>query len=208
MGFKNIDELDAMHVDVLTELGNIGTGNAATSLASFMGKEIDINVPSVKILGFDEIAEFVGGSENTVMGLLIKIDGDINGMILYVYDGEFVDNVMNVFFNKSEYNLAELEEMEKSAFCEVGNIMAGAYVNALSSMTGLAINISTPSLCVDMAGAILSVPSVEFAKIGDKVLFINDSFGFGLHTQKVRSNMILVPEMDSLNKLFEKLGVL
>lgn len=208
MGFKNIDELDALHVDVLTELGNIGTGNAATSLASFMGKEIDINVPSVKILGFNEIAEFVGGSENTVMGLLIKIDGDINGMILYVYDNEFVQNVMSVFFNKDEYNLAELEDMEKSAFCEVGNIMAGAYVNALSSMTGLVINISTPSLCVDMAGAILSVPSVEFAKVGDKVLFINDSFGFGLHNEKVRSNMILVPEMDSLNKLFEKLGVM
>lgn len=208
MGFNNIDELGALHMDVLTELGNIGTGNAATSLASFMGKEIDIQVPTVKILGFNEVAEFVGGPENTVMGLLIKIDGDINGMILYVFDNDFIKNVMNVFFGKEFTGFDNLEEMEKSAFCEVGNIMAGAYVNALSSMTGLVINISTPSLCIDMAGAILSVPSIEFARVGNKVLFIDDSFGFGLNNKKVKSNMILVPEMDSLNKLFEKLGVM
>lgn len=208
MSYRSIDELDDAHVDVLTELGNIGTGNAATSLASFMGKEIEVNVPTVKIMSFNEVAEFVGGPENIVMGLLIKIEGDINGMILYVFDNDFIENVMSVFFNKQFTSFDELEDMERSAFCEVGNIMAGAYVNALSSMTGLVINISTPSLCIDMAGAILSVPSIEFAKVGNKVLFIDDSFGFGINARKVKSNMILVPEMESLNRLFERLGVM
>ncbi len=208
MGFKNIDELDAVQLDVLTELGNIGTGNAATSLASFMGKEININVPHVRILGFNEVADFVGGPERIVMGMLIKIEGDINGMILYVFDEDFIKNVMNVFFGKEFTSFAELDEMEKSAFCEIGNIMASSYVNALSSMTGMFINISTPSLCIDMAGAILSVPSIEFAKVGNKVLFIDDSFGFGDVTTKVKSNMILVPEMESLTKLFKMLGVM
>jgi len=208
MGFKNIDELDAVQLDVLTELGNIGTGNAATSLASFMGQEININVPHVRILGFNEVADFVGGPERIVMGMLIKIEGDINGMILYVFDEDFIKNVMNVFFGKEFTSFAELDEMEKSAFCEIGNIMASSYVNALSSMTGMFINISTPSLCIDMAGAILSVPSIEFAKVGNKVLFIDDSFGFGDVTTKVKSNMILVPEMESLTKLFKMLGVM
>lgn len=208
MGFKNIDELDPIQLDVLTELGNIGTGNAATSLASFMGKEININVPHVRILGFNEVADFVGGPERIVMGMLIKIEGDINGMILYVFDEDFIKNVMNVFFGKEFTSFADLDDMEKSAFCEIGNIMASSYVNALSSMTGMFINISTPSLCIDMAGAILSVPSIEFAKVGNKVLFIDDSFGFGDVTSKVKSNMILVPEMDSLTKLFKMLGVM
>ena len=95
--------------------------------------------------------------------------------------------------------------MDKSALNEIGNIMAGAYARALSSMTGLKITLSTPSICVDMAGAILSVPAIEFASIGDKVLFIEDSFGIG--NDMVNSNMILVPELDSLNLLFKKLGV-
>lgn len=208
MAVNNIDELNEMHVDVLTELGNIGTGNAATSLAALIGKEIDISVPSVKILGFNEVAEFVGGPENIVMGMLIKIDGDIDGMILYVFDNDFIENVMNAFFSKSFTSYDELNEMEISAFNEIGNIMASSYVNALASMTGLTINISTPSMCIDMAGAILSVPSIEFARVGNKVLFIDDSFRFGGSSEKVKSNMILVPEMESLNKLFSMLGVI
>ncbi|MGN1480530.1 chemotaxis protein CheC [Porcipelethomonas sp.] len=208
MAFNNIDELDAMHVDVLTELGNIGSGNAATALASFMGKEIDINVPHVRILGFNEVADYVGGPENIVMGLLIKMDGDVNGMILYIFDNDLIKNVMKVFFNKDFTSFDDLDEMSISAFSEIGNIMAGAYVNALSAMTSLSINISTPSICIDMAGAILSVPSIEFAQVGNKVLFIDDSFGIGINTGKVKSNMILVPEMDSLNKIFERLGIM
>ncbi len=208
MAVNNIDELNDIHVDVLTELGNIGTGNAATSLAALIGKEIDISVPSVKILGFNEVAEFVGGPENIVMGMLIKIDGDIDGMILYVFDNDFIENVMKAFFSKSFTSFDELSEMEISAFNEIGNIMASAYVNALASMTGLTINISTPSMCIDMAGAILSVPSIEFARVGNKVLFIDDSFRFGGSSEKVKSNMILVPEMESLNKLFAMLGVI
>lgn len=208
MAFENIDELDPMHLDVLRELGNIGSGNAATSLASFMNKEININVPDVKILGFNEVAEYVGGPEKIVMGLLITLEDDISGMILYILDEDFVGHVLDVFFGKKFTSFLELEEMEKSAFQEIGNIMASAYVNALSSMTGMKINISTPSACVDMAGAILSVPSAKFAEIGDKVLFIDDSFGLGTHTDKVRSSMILVPEMSSLNDLFTRLGVM
>ncbi len=208
MSLKNIEELNAMHLDVLRELGNIGSGNAATSLSSFMNKEININVPDVKILGFNEVAEYVGGPEHIVMGLLIMLDADINGMILYILDEEFVKNVVEVFFGKEFTVFQDLDEMELSAFSEIGNIMASSYVNALSSMTGMTINISSPAITVDMAGAILSVPSAKFAEIGDKVLFIDDSFGVGINAEKVQSSMILVPEMDSLNKLFERLGVM
>lgn len=95
-----------------------------------------------------------------------------------------------------------------SALNEIGNIMASSYVNALSSMTSLTIDVSVPSMCVDMAGAILSVPSIEFAQVGNKVLFIDDSFSIGENSDKVKSNMILVPEMDSLNKIFERLGIM
>jgi chemotaxis protein CheC len=208
MPINNIEELDEMQIDVLTELGNIGSGNAATSLSSFMGKKIDIKVPNVRILGFNEVADFVGGSENVVMGLLVKVYGDIDAMILYVFDSNFVQGVLKTFFGKDFSSFFEIDEMEMSALSEIGNIMAGSYVNAISSMTGLTINISAPSICIDMAGAIFSVPSIEFAKVGNKVLFIDDSFGINRNSDEIKSNMILIPEMQSLNKLFEKLGVM
>ncbi len=205
MTLNNIDDLNSMHVDVLTELGNIGTGNAVTSLATLVGKEISINVPRVRILSFNDAVQFIGGAENIVTGVLIRLMGGIKGMILYIFEDEFVDTVLKTFFGKKFNSALELDEMDKSALSEIGNIMAGAYVRALSSMTGLTITVSTPSICIDMAGAILSVPAIEFASVGDKVLFIDDSFGIGSNI--INSNMILVPEMDSLNLLFKKLGV-
>ena len=205
MPFNSIDELDDMHVDVLTELGNIGSGNAATALASLMNTEININVPHVRILGFNDVADYVGGPENVVLGVLIKLSGDVDGMILYVFNDDLIRNVLKVFFGKDYTSVSELDEMDMSALNEIGNIMASSYVNALSSMTSLTIDVSVPSMCVDMAGAILSVPSIEFAQVGNKVLFIDDSFSIG---ENVKSNMILVPEMDSLNKIFERLGIM
>ena len=203
MPFNSIDE-----VDVLTELGNIGSGNAATALASLMNTEININVPHVRILGFNDVADYVGGPENVVLGVLIKLSGDVDGMILYVFNDDLIKNVLKVFFGKDYTSVSELDEMDMSALNEIGNIMASSYVNALSSMTSLTIDVSVPSMCVDMAGAILSVPSIEFAQVGNKVLFIDDSFSIGENSDKVKSNMILVPEMDSLNKIFERLGIM
>lgn len=208
MPFNSIDELDDVHVDVLTELGNIGSGNAATALASLMNTEININVPHVRILGFNDVADYVGGPENVVLGVLIKLSGDVDGMILYVFNDDLIRNVLKVFFGKDYTSVSELDEMDMSALNEIGNIMASSYVSALSSMTSLTIDVSVPSMCVDMAGAILSVPSIEFAQVGNKVLFIDDSFSIGENSDKVKSNMILVPEMDSLNKIFERLGIM
>ena len=205
MTLDNIGDLNSMHVDVLTELGNIGTGNAVTSLATLVGKEVSIKVPRVKILDFNETVQFIGGAENIVTGILIRLMDGIEGMILYVFEDEFVATILKTFFGKKFDSALEINEMDKSALGEIGNIMAGAYAKALSSMTGLIITLSTPSICVDMAGAILSVPAIEFANIGDKVLFIEDSFGIG--NEVANSNMILVPEMSSLNRLFKKLGV-
>lgn len=205
MSLKNIDELNSLQMDVLTELGNIGSGNAATSLSNLVGKEIIINVPKVKILGFNEAVDFVGGPENLVVGVLIKLLGDIEGLILYIFEKNFVSTILNTFFGKDFDINIELDDMDKSTLKEIGNIMASSYVNAIGSMTDLFIDISVPSICVDMAGAILSVPAIEFAKLGNKVLFVDDSFSIG--EDIIKSKMILVPEMDSLYLLFKKLGV-
>ena len=95
--------------------------------------------------------------------------------------------------------------MDRSAICEMGNIMASAYVNAIAQLTGLFIDISVPAFCADMVGAIMSVPAVEFAEVSDKVIYIDDKFQ--VSDDEIRSNMILIPEMESLELLFSKLGV-
>lgn len=205
MAICKIDDLSSMHLDVLKEIGNIGSGNAATSLSEMLGIMVDISVPNVKLLGFDEAVQFLGGPEKVAIGMLVRLSGDISGMMLYVIQESFAANLAKAIMGKEDLSIMALDEMDISLISEVGNIMSASYVNAIASLSGMFIDISVPSLCVDMAGAILSVPAIEFSKIGDKVLFIDDSFIMG--DNEVRSNMILVPELDSLNKLFAVLGI-
>lgn len=207
-----MEQLNAMHFDVLREIGNIGQGNAASSLSQMLGQAIDISVPTVKLLDFNESVQYLGGPENIVLGMLVGLRGDINGMMLYVLQKSFANSMLNAVFGKEINDLTELDEMDMSFIQEIGNILSGSYVNAISSLTGLTIDISVPTVSIDMAGAILAVPAVEFAQIGNSVLFIDDSFIFGSASSKnenseVKSNMILVPELSSLETLFSRLGI-
>lgn len=205
MAVNRIDDINSIQMDALAEIGTIGSGNAVTSLSNLLGKEISIAVPKVRIMNFNDAVEFIGGPENIVVGLLVRLGGDVRGMMMFILQAGFAKNIIRSLFGKQLDDIYNADEMDFSAISEIGNILSASYVNALSTLTGLCIDISVPSICIDMAGAILSVPAIEFARIGNKVMFIDDTFSIDGGTLK--SNMILVPEMDSLNLLFQKLGV-
>lgn len=205
MGIRNVEELQDMHLDVLKEIGNIGSGNAASALSTMLNCETDISVPNVKLLDFSDAVNFLGGPENIAIGMLVNLTEDINGMMLYVLQHSCASKMTSTIFGSEIEDLANMNDMERSFIAEVGNIMSASYINAIASLTGLTIDISVPQMCVDMVGAILSVPAVQFAQVGNKVLFIDDSFVIG--GCEVKSNMILVPEMSSLEFLFNRLGV-
>ncbi len=205
MSIQNVEQLQDMHLDVLKEIGNIGSGNAASALSELIQCNTDITVPSVKMLDFSEAVNFLGGPENVAIGMLVGIKGDITGMMLYVLQHSFASKMTSTLFGSEIEDLTNMNEMETSFISEVGNIMAASYVNAISQLTGMMIDISVPVMTVDMVGAILSVPAVEFAQVGNKVLFIDDGFVIG--DGEIKSNMILVPEMQSLETLFTRLGV-
>ncbi|MBQ4225394.1 MAG: chemotaxis protein CheC [Oscillospiraceae bacterium] len=200
-----MEQLNDVQIDTLKEIGNIGQGNAASALSSIMGKMIDISVPNVKILDFDKTVKYLGGEEQLVVGILFGITGEINGMLIQVLSETAACGMVNPLMNDNISSLSELNNMNRSCLEEIGNILAGSYINAIASLTGMTIDISVPSLTIDMAGAILSVPAVKFSMIGDKVLLIDDSFI--IDNGELKSNIILIPEIESLSVLFSKLGV-
>lgn len=206
MSLKNLNELNDMHLDVLKEIGNIGQGNAASALSELLQEYINIAVPDIKILDFNEVVGFLGGPENIAVGLMLGISGDIDGMMLCIMQKPFVNHMMKAVLSKETDNLLALDEMDISFINEVGNILTSSYVNAISSMMGININVSVPFISVDMVGAILSVPAVKLAEENcDRALFIDDSFIIG--ESEIKSNMIFIPELNSLNTLFSRLGV-
>lgn len=199
------NELNENQKDVLREIGNIGGGNAATALASILSGKVDMSVPQLNIVGVDSISELLGGPEMEIVGILVSMDGDMKGMMLFLLDKRFTHLLINSLLEKSIESFENINEMDLSALKEIGNILAGSYINAISTMTGLQIKLCPPDIAVDMVGAILSYPAALFGAMSDKVLYINENFL--CDGNNIKSHFIIMPEYESLKKLLECLGV-
>jgi len=202
----NINDLNNLHIDVLKEIGNIGAGNAATALAKMLGRKVDMEVPKVRIVEFKDVSDILGGAEIIVVGILLKVYGDIKGNILFILQIDAAHILVNMLLGKPLESKDEFNEIEISALKEIGNILTGSYISALSGLTGLDIKPSVPNLAIDMAGAIISVPAIEFGKIGDSVLYIETEFKEG--SNRVIGDFFLVPDIESYEIMLRALGVL
>lgn len=205
MALKDYRELSHMQLDVLREIGNIGTGNAATSLSTMLQKAVNISVPTITVMDYTQVAHMLGGPENMIVGILFTLKGDINGMMMFLLEKDFTHTIVNALLGQTLTDFAEIDDMAMSALQEIGNIMAASYVNAIAQLTGLTIDISVPSLSVDMAGAILSVPAICFGNISDHIIMIQDSFNSV--NENLVSHILLIPEVNSLDNLMTHLGV-
>lgn len=201
-----IDELNNMQIDVLKEIGNIGAGNAATALAKMLNRKIDMEVPRAKILEFHEVSETLGGAELPVVGILMKVTGDFNGNIMFILQQKAATVLVNMLMGRPIDVVEEFSEMDISALKEIGNILTGSYISALSALTNLKILPSVPQLAVDMAGAILSVPAIHFGRVGDTVLYIETAFSEG--DERVVGDFFLVPDLETYDVLLKALGVI
>ena len=203
---NNYEELSPVAIDCLKEIGNIGSGCAASSLSDMLGKPVVMRVPDVKVMDYQSVIDAMGGPEKVITGILVRLEGDVKGMIMFLLEDSFAKVAITTFIQKDDVKVISLDPTELSIISEMGNIMAGSYLIALSQMTGLTIDMSVPSMTVDMLGAIMSVPIIEFSAVGDKVLFIDD--GFVIDGVDIKSNIILIPEMESLDILMTRLGVI
>ncbi len=206
MAIERFEDLGAMEIDVLTEVGNIGAGNAMTALSSMIGQMVDIEVPAVNILGFQEAIDYAGGPEKTVVGIIVPIKDDIEGEILFLLENDIVELVVSTFFGTSDIDLLNLSPEMTSALTELGNIMAASYVNAIAELTGMKIEVEIPMLSVDMLGAIMSVPAAQMGELSDKLLYIDNLML--IDKVSVKSKMMLLPTVESLDKLLRSLGVI
>ena len=204
MALQSYDDMNDLHMDALREIGNIGSGNAASALADMLATPVNISVPAVRIMEFTEVIEALGGPEEMIVGLLLNLEGDIEGMIMFLLHQNFANELLKNLLGVDDA-LGEMGEMGYSALQEIGNIMAASYVNALAAMTGLNINISVPSLSVDMLGAILSVPAIYYANISDKMIFIEDEFSN--ETLTAPNHVLMIPDVISLKKIMMNLGL-
>lgn len=204
MSKVNLNEIDSKYYDVLREIGNIGAGNATTALAQLLNMKLDMRVPKVELLEFNRLAEAICGEEDIVVGIYLFLEGDITGSMMFMLEENSSHILVNHLMGRDVSVMEPFSEMDFSALQEIGNIITGAYLSSLAGLTGLFINASVPYLTVDMAGAILSVPAIEFGKLGDRALLIETEFGDDI---AINGYFILIPDMQSYDVILKSLGI-
>ena len=204
MGELSLEKVSETYFDVLKEIGNIGAGNAMTALSQMLQCKVDMKVPQVKLLEFSEVGALMGGEEQVMVGVLLGVEGDITGSMMFLVEKESAKHLINKVMMGMAPEGDDFSEMELSAMKELGNIITGAYLNSLSTLTNLQIYPTPPALPVDRAGAILSVPAIQFGVLGDRILLIQSQFYDEI---EIDGYFILIPDLESYSKILSALGI-
>lgn len=200
------EKLSEKQLDALREILSIGAGNSATALSQIMEKKIGMSVPAIKILPFSQVPDAVGGAEKVVAGVFLSMEGQTKGSLLLVFPIEsakiLAGHLMETTYGAEE----EIDMMGKSALCEVGNVLSGAFLNALSDFTNLDFIPSIPALAIDMVGALLDSVLATVGLAEDRALLMETVFSE--IEQNVTGQFFLLPEEGSLDKILEAIGVM
>jgi chemotaxis protein CheC len=201
-------KLGDFQYDVLREVGNIGAGHAATALSKILHKEVDMHVPHVQLISFDEIADVIGGPEQIVVAVFLRMTGDIPGNMFFLMKLESAKKLVRSMLYDTNITVEDEEdfnEIELSALAEIGNILAGSYLSSLSEFTQKRMSPSVPAVGIDMAGALLSAGLLQLGEVGDYALVVDTMFLQG--QTDIEGHFFLIPDPGAVGQLLSALGV-
>ncbi|MEH7440933.1 chemotaxis protein CheC [Bacillus sp. JJ1122] len=205
-------KISDMHIDILKEVGNIGAGHAATALSTLLNKKIDMKVPNVRVVSFDEMMEMAGGAESVIASVFLRIEGDAPGSMFFVLPLQQAEKFIRLLIGDQTFSFldSEVNELALSALQEMGNILSGSYLSSLSDFTQLNLMPSVPALSIDMAGAVISFGLLELSQASDYAIVIDTALNEddGQADESVKGHFFLLPDPESFNTIFKALGVL
>ena len=134
MSTFSLNNINEMYMDVLKEIGNIGAGNATTSIASMLGTKMEMNVPKVQLLDASKLGEAICPEEETVVGIFLEVCEDITGSMMFLMELPSAHFLVNKLMMRDPSYNEPFDEMDLSAMKEIGNIIAASYLSALSSI--------------------------------------------------------------------------
>jgi chemotaxis protein CheC len=200
---EDVRDLKALQLDALREVANIGAGHAATALSQMTNRTIMINVPEVNVLALEEVSELLGRADEIVAAVLMHMMGDLTGRTLVLFPEGSAKSLCDILFRKPNGTTTEFGAMEQSGLKEAGNILASAYLNALSDFMGMMLVPSVPSLVVDLSAAVLTTAYLNFGHDRDYVFCVETSFRVEGATEPLRGHFLLLPDMPSLRAIFD-----
>ena len=197
-------EKQAFRMDVLRELGNIGSGRAATALSQLLNRRIEMKVPQVHVMTYSELLDSRGGPDVPMNTVVIDVHGDVEGRMFFMLHLWSVERLVELMLGERN-GIEQLSEMAYSFLFEMGNILVSSYFSSLSDLTGLKMSVSIPRLSIDMLGAILGEGLAEMEQLDNKVIVIDAEILEG--QDRIEGAFCFIPLPTSMDVLFRALGV-
>ena len=201
LALDDIRSLSALQLDALREVANIGAGHAATALSQMTGGTIMISVPTIEVTRIEQLPPELAPAEEPVAGVVMDMLGDLTGRTLLVFPKPTVMRMAELMLRRPQGSSVALGELERSAIKEAGNILSGAYMNALSDFMGMVLLPSPPQLAVDLSEAVMTR---EFLRVGpdaDYVFVVETEFSLHELGERLRGFFLLLPDAGSLQAI-------
>lgn len=200
----DLRSLSSEALDALREVANIGAGHAATALSQITGRRIMISVPHITIATLDAVPNQIAAGEDPVAAIAMRIDGDLTGVTLLIIPQAISLRIAGLMMGKDVQALGAIEE---SALKEAGNILSGAYLNALAEFLEMRILNAPPALAVDMSDAVLNSTHLEASHGSEYVFCVESEFQLANDSMPLRGFFLLLPDPPSLRRMLEVIHV-
>lgn len=201
----DLRSLTPRQLDALREVANIGAGHAATALSQMTGQQIMISVPQLAVTAIDDVPNQIAAPEEPVAAVLMKMEGDLQGLTLLVFPQPIALRVAGLMMGGRR--VATLGPIEESAIKEAGNILSAAYLNALADFMKMTLLPSPPSLAVDMSDAVLSSTYIASAQGQSHVVCVESEFHLQEEQERLRGFFLLLPDPPSLRRILKTIRV-
>lgn len=203
-------KLSDLQKDVLREIGNIGAGNATTSMSQLINKQVLMEVPSVQVVTINEMMDIIGGPEKLIVAIFFRIKGEITGTVYFVLtieEAEYLVRQMTMDDNLNVIEDGETNELAISVLQEIANILTGSYLSALADFTNLKMTTTIPYLSIDMAAATLVTGLIELSQVTDYAIIIDTKIAGSGAGEGAKGHFLLIPDPVSIPELFAALGI-
>jgi len=200
-----LNDLSALQLDALREVGGIGAGHAATALSQLVDRPVSLEVPRIEVLKLTEIPRVFGGPERLVGAVYARLIGDVEGGVLFMAAREAALSLVDLMHGRPLGTAKSMGAEEEALLRHVGSMLISAYLAAIARMADLDVLPSEPALAFDMAGALLQAAIAEVGVEVEEALLVRTSFID--EGEKVEAALFFVPSPDSLSVILGRLGM-
>ena len=204
---EDVRDLKELQLDALREVANIGAGHAASALSQLTERTVMISVSEIHVARLEDVPDMVGDADEPVAAVLMRMLGDLTGRTLLLLPQRDANVLCDLLIRRAVGTTKSFGELERSCLREAANILAGAYLNALSDFMGMMLLPSVPSLVIDVAGAVVTTACVNFSQDRDFVLCVETDFGFQEEARELRGHFLLLPDFASLRAIFDAVRI-